>query len=73
MQTLTAITILDFLEVPSMMLENWIYEAAVLNRISGHYQSGAPLPSELIQNLVKTKTANAAYGHRRKSPHLARA
>jgi Zn-dependent oligopeptidase len=55
----------DFLEVPSMMLENWVYESAVLNRISGHYQTGKPLPDEQIQNLVRTKAANAAYGHRR--------
>ncbi len=54
----------DFLEVPSMMLENWVYESAVLNRISGHYETGKPLPDELIQNLVRTKSANAAYGHR---------
>jgi Zn-dependent oligopeptidase len=49
-----------------MMLENWVYESAVLNRISGHYQTGKPLPDEQIQNLVRTKAANAAYGHRSK-------
>lgn len=47
-----------------MMLENWVYESAVLNRISGHYLTGQPLPDEQIQNLVRTKAANAAYGHR---------
>jgi len=62
----------DFLEVPSMMLENWVYESVVLNRISGHYQTGKHLPDELIQNLVKTKTANAGYGHRSTLVQLAR-
>ncbi|KAF9928494.1 hypothetical protein FBU30_002343 [Linnemannia zychae] len=46
---------MDFLEVPSIMLENWLWEPTVLKRLGKHYKTGAELPDDLITSLVKTR------------------
>ncbi|KAF9437455.1 hypothetical protein BGZ76_000661 [Entomortierella beljakovae] len=46
---------MDFLEVPSIMLENWLWEPTVLKQLGKHYKSGEVLPDELIESLVKTR------------------
>jgi len=46
----------DFLEVPSMMFELWMYEEDVLKRISGNYlDTNKKLPDEIIKNLAKSE------------------
>jgi len=46
----------DFLEVPSMMFELWMYEEEVLKRISGNYLNiEKKLPNEIIMNLSKSQ------------------
>jgi len=45
-------TRLDFIEAPSQMLENWMWQPAVLKRISSRVGSGEPLPDELIQRII---------------------
>ncbi|TPX58646.1 hypothetical protein SpCBS45565_g07930 [Spizellomyces sp. 'palustris'] len=52
----------DFVEAPSQMLENWCWEAGILQKLSAHYEKGPshPLPSNLIESLVKAKNVNAA-------------
>jgi thimet oligopeptidase len=45
----------DFVEAPSQMLENWMWEPAVLARVSKHYQTGKPLPDSLIKRLLALK------------------
>lgn len=49
----------DFVEAPSQMLENWVWEEEPLHRMSKHYETGEPIPDELIQNLKKSRKANA--------------
>ena len=39
---------LDFVETPSQLFEEWAWEATVLKRITKHYQTGEPIPDELI-------------------------
>ncbi|KAF9430006.1 Thimet oligopeptidase [Podila epigama] len=46
---------MDFLEVPSIMLENWLWEPAVLKRLSKHYKTGHQLPDDIIQSLILTR------------------
>jgi Zn-dependent oligopeptidase len=42
---------LDFVEVPSQMLEEFIQQPAVLRRLSGHVESGAPIPDDLLKRI----------------------
>lgn len=45
----------DFVEMPSQMLEEWLYEPEVLERISRHYKTAKPLPNGLIDRIIKNK------------------
>jgi len=45
----------DFVELPSQIMENWTYEPEVLEMISGHYQTGEPVPAEEIEKLKREK------------------
>lgn len=48
----------DFVEAPSQMLENWVWEREPLLRMSRHYKSGAAIPEQLIDKLIKSRLAN---------------
>ena len=45
----------DFVEVPSQMFEEWMSDKSVLKKLSSHYQTGQPLPDELIDKLIEVK------------------
>lgn len=45
----------DFIEAPSQMLENWMWQPSVLKRISSHVDTGAPIPDALIKRLLALK------------------
>jgi thimet oligopeptidase len=45
----------DFVELPSQMLEEWLWDAAMLKKVSSHYKTGEPLPDELIAQILKLK------------------
>ena len=47
----------DFVELPSQMLEEWLWESDILQRVTKHYQTGAALPPELINAKVRSKNA----------------
>lgn len=52
---------LDFVEMPSQMFEEWMYEPSVLRSMSGHYKTGEPLPENLIEKLIALKTFDSGF------------
>ncbi len=50
----------DAVELPSQFLENWCYEEEALNFISGHYETGEPLPKEMLDKLLAAKNFQSA-------------
>ncbi len=47
----------DFVEAPSQMLENWVWEPAILKKLSKHVETGLPLPDATIQQMIRSKRA----------------
>ena len=45
----------DAVELPSQFMENFAWQADVLPTISGHYQSGEPLPADLLERLLASR------------------
>lgn len=50
----------DAVELPSQFLENWCWQEEVIPMISAHYETGEPLPKEMLQKLLKAKNFQAA-------------
>uniref|UniRef100_A0A672GXU2 Peptidase M3A/M3B catalytic domain-containing protein n=1 Tax=Salarias fasciatus TaxID=181472 RepID=A0A672GXU2_SALFA len=48
----------DFVEAPSQMLENWVWEAEPLGRMARHHRSRQPLPQGLMGKLARSRLAN---------------
>ncbi len=45
----------DFVEAPSQMFENWLYEKDILQGLSSHYQTVEQLPTDMVEKLVALK------------------
>ncbi len=50
----------DYVEAPSQMLENWVYQPEALKKLSGHYLDNTKkLPDELIEKISKAKKVDS--------------
>ena len=51
----------DFVELPSQIFENWAMEPQVLQQHARHYQTGAPIPIELMEKLNRSRKFDQAW------------
>jgi len=51
----------DFVEFPSQLNEHWLSTPEVLSRFAVHYQTGKPMPAELVAKIEKAKTFNQGF------------
>ncbi|MFC1634952.1 M3 family metallopeptidase [Planctomycetota bacterium] len=51
----------DFVELPSQIMENWAKDPAVLKTYAIHYETGKPIPQELIDRLENSKHFNQGF------------
>jgi oligopeptidase A len=50
----------DAVELPSQFMENWCWEREALAFISGHHETGAPLPDALLDKLLAARNFQSA-------------
>lgn len=55
----------DFVEAPSQMLQNWVWNKEILRLISGHFKTGEKLPDELLEKMLAAKDFNQGYTYMR--------
>lgn len=51
----------DFVELPSQVMENWCFEPQVMKTYALHYQTGKPIPQELIDKINLAQTFNQGF------------
>ena len=52
----------DYVEFPSQLLEHWLSTPEVLQRFALHYQTGKPIPQELVDRIKRASTFNQGFG-----------
>ncbi|MVF14303.1 oligopeptidase A [Ketobacter sp. MCCC 1A13808] len=50
----------DAVELPSQFLENWCWEKEAIPLMSGHFESGEPLPDEMLEKMLAAKNFQSA-------------
>jgi thimet oligopeptidase len=48
----------DFVEAPSQIMENWMWEPEVLQRFARHYKTNESIPADLVERLVAARDLN---------------
>jgi peptidyl-dipeptidase Dcp len=51
----------DYVEFPSQLMEHWLSTPEVLNKFAVHYQTGKPIPQELVDKIKRSATFNQGF------------
>ncbi|HOM05876.1 MAG TPA: M3 family metallopeptidase, partial [Candidatus Kapabacteria bacterium] len=51
----------DFVELPSQVMENWFTEPEVLRTFARHYQTGQPIPDQIIEKIQASSKFNQGF------------
>ncbi len=51
----------DFVELPSQIMENWAREPEVMKTFALHYQTGEPMPQDLMDRLIESGHFNQGF------------
>lgn len=51
----------DYVEFPSQLLEHWLSTPEVLQRFALHYETGKPIPQDLVERIEKASTFNQGF------------
>jgi thimet oligopeptidase len=55
----------DFVETPSQIMENWVWDKEVMSKLSRHYETGKQMDEAMIDRIIKGKTFQNAYFYTR--------
>jgi len=48
----------DFVEAPSQIMQHWVWQPEVLARFARHYETGEPLPADLLERMRGSRYLN---------------
>jgi peptidyl-dipeptidase Dcp len=51
----------DYVEFPSQLMEHWLSTPEVLQRFAVHYQTGKPIPQDLVDKIKRSATFNQGF------------
>ena len=55
----------DFVETPSQIMENFVWDARMMQKLSHHYETGKSMPSGMVERIIKGKVFQNAYFYTR--------
>lgn len=55
----------DFVETPSQIMENWVWDKETLKKLSKHYKTGESMPNDMIERVIKGKAHMNAFFYTR--------
>ncbi len=51
----------DFVEMPSQMLEEWVWKPEMIKKMSAHYETHEAIPDTLIEKMIAKKKYDSGY------------
>ena len=55
----------DFVETPSQIMENWVWDKEMMGKLSKHYETGKQMPKDMIERIIQGKVFQSAYFYTR--------